>query len=175
MRYKIKFLDFWHISSGISGGAILDNLVIKDENNLPFISGKTLKGLLREAAEVLGYDELVKRCFGNENNQGECYFSNAYLDEELQEEIISNNLQNELYKIITFTAIDDNGIARDDTLREIEFTIPLELFAEIKNIPDEYEQKFENILKMVKRMGLSRNRGFGRCQLKVVKWNLDIK
>jgi hypothetical protein len=69
---------------------------------------------------------------------------------------------------VASTAIDPNGIAKEGSLRRIEVTIPLTLEAEILNIPDE---EFKNLLiealSMVKRLGVNRNRGLGRCSLTV--------
>ncbi|MDD2650440.1 MAG: RAMP superfamily CRISPR-associated protein, partial [Candidatus Cloacimonetes bacterium] len=51
--YQVKFLSDWHCGSGLTSGSDVDALVIKDQNNLPIIPGKTIKGLLREAAETI--------------------------------------------------------------------------------------------------------------------------
>ena len=51
ITYNIDFFSEWHCGSGLSGGATTDALLIKDKHNLPFIPGKTIKGLLREAVE----------------------------------------------------------------------------------------------------------------------------
>ena len=53
LQYKIEFTSFWHTGSGLSSGTESDIVVIKDKNGLPYIPGKTLKGLLREAAETI--------------------------------------------------------------------------------------------------------------------------
>lgn len=53
IKYKIDFYTFWHIGSGLSGGTYADNLVLKDSNGLPFIPGKTLKGLFKETSKEI--------------------------------------------------------------------------------------------------------------------------
>lgn len=58
-KYKIEFHDFWCVTSGLAGGAKADILTLKDPNGLPYVPGRTLKGLLREAAEVLQESGLV--------------------------------------------------------------------------------------------------------------------
>jgi CRISPR/Cas system CMR subunit Cmr4 (Cas7 group RAMP superfamily) len=50
ITYKILFHSEWHCGSGLSSGSDLDALVVKDAEGFPFIPGKTLKGLLKEAA-----------------------------------------------------------------------------------------------------------------------------
>ena len=49
MRYKIEFFSYWHCGSGQTAGADVDELVVRDVSGLPFVPGRTLKGLLREA------------------------------------------------------------------------------------------------------------------------------
>jgi len=158
LYYVVKFLDFWHISSGESGGAIYDYLVKKDNNMMPYIPGKTIKGLVRENAEKLGKKEFVNNVLDNSSS----FFSNLYIIDK--EEIINSSLQPYLFKTLTFTAIDKKGIAKDNTLREIEFVVPVSLEGYIE-IEDKYIEELKLILSQIKRMGLNRNRGFGRCNI----------
>ena len=47
LTYQIQFHSYWHCGSGLAAGAGVDALVVKDANGLPFVPGKTIKGLLR--------------------------------------------------------------------------------------------------------------------------------
>jgi len=156
LKYKLKFFDYWHLSSGLSAGAKLDNSVVKDRDNIPYASGKTIKGLVREMVELDTKDiEFLHSC----------YFSNATLDTITKDEIVSNKLQDNLYDVIASTQIDENGIAVNDSLREIEVVIPFTLKGEILDISTpEDANKLIKSLKLIKRMGLNRNRGLGRCE-----------
>ena len=183
LKYKLTFFDYWHLSSGLSAGAKLDSMVVKDDNQIPYAPGKTIKGLVREMVELHENCEFINRYFGgstdekdkcftkeSKNTQGKCYFANAILDDTIKNEIVSNNLQDNLYDVIASTKIDNNGIAVDNTLREIEVVIPLELYGEILDIPTQEDfDRLAKALKSIKRMGLNRNRGLGRCQF------LDVK
>jgi CRISPR/Cas system CSM-associated protein Csm3 (group 7 of RAMP superfamily) len=169
MRYKIEFLDYWHIGSGVTGGSRVDNLVLKDRNNIPYISGKTLKGLFREMAEIIDIEK-AKKCFGEEETkQGILYFSDACLDENTKKLIKEKNLQENLYTKLTSTKIGKNGIAEGDTLREIEVTIPMTLYAQIDFVEKEDREFIKKSIQMVKRMGLNRNRGLGRCKITLLE------
>lgn len=53
IKYTIQFHTYWHCGSGLSAGAALDALVIKDKNGLPYVPGKTMKGLIREAVNEI--------------------------------------------------------------------------------------------------------------------------
>ncbi|MBQ9565166.1 MAG: hypothetical protein IJU98_06215, partial [Synergistaceae bacterium] len=52
---KICFESDWHIGSGAGIPGSVDRQVLRDENGLPFIPGKTLTGVLRDAAEWIAY------------------------------------------------------------------------------------------------------------------------
>lgn len=169
LHYSINFLDYWHLSSGLSAGAKLDSLVVKDSKGVAFVPGKTLKGLAREMAELFENEAFVKSCFGTEGvEMGTCYFSNATVSKEVHEQIVSNKLQDNLYDEIASTQIDSTiGMAVDNSLREIEVVVPLTLYGEINDVPSAYKEEISKSLKMIKRMGLNRNRGLGRCTITV--------
>lgn len=174
IKYKIEFYSDWHCGSGLSAGADLDALVIKDKNNLPFIPGKTLKGLIREATEEVvnykGEDKKndVFKLFG-ETDKGLSFFSNAELSLEEREYIVANKLQKYLYRGVSSTAIDDTGIAIDHSLRRMEVCVPLILYAEIIDVPNDSFQILEDGLSFIKRLGQNRNRGLGRCKFTIIE------
>lgn len=193
LEYSLTFYDYWHIGSGLSAGAKIDSTVIKDSDGLPYVPGKIIKGLAREMAELLEDCPFVNKCFGGssddkdicydekaKNIQGACYFSNATLDESIVKQIKNNHLQENLYDIIASTKIGSedkfkNGkqiekkdIAVDNSLREIEVVVPITLQGKITDISsEEYLSKINKSLKMIKRMGLNRNRGLGRCEFMI--------
>ena len=181
--YKIQLLSDWHCGSGLAAGADVDQLVIK-EKNFPFIPGKTLKGLLKDAAitlkDVNAVDtEFIKKIFGMEASsaqttqdainsiKGNSNFSNAELTENLKNQL--KNKTDYLYRKISSTAIDKNGIAEEHSLRRYEVVVPVTLFAKISNVDKGNIENIENCMKMVKRLGTGRNRGLGRCDISIVK------
>lgn len=170
LKYKLTFYDYWHLSSGLSSGAKLDSTVVKDDEGIAYAPGKTIKGLVREMSEELYDNTFVKECFGAEGVYiGKCYFGNATLDKDTKEQIVSKNLQENLYDILASTQVDDKtGIAIDDSLREIETVVPLTLYGDILDIPSKEDaDKLKTSLRLIKRMGLNRNRGLGRCSFEV--------
>lgn len=52
IKYTIEFYSQWHCGSGLSAGADVDALVVKDKDYMPYVPGKTIKGLVREAVET---------------------------------------------------------------------------------------------------------------------------
>ncbi len=187
IKYRIRFFSEWHCSSGLAAGMDMDLLVIKDESGLPFIPGKTMKGLLREAVEELfDYTDrkdhtILFQMFGYSGQQiasggvldmdttaGSSFFSDATLSPALKEKVRQEKgLAEYFYCKNSFTAIDRDGIAKEGTLRQIQTTIPCELYGSISNVPLlDFEVK--NVFSYVKRIGLNRNRGLGRCCMELV-------
>lgn len=181
IRYKIEFFSRWHCGSGLSAGSDVDALVVKDKNGMPFIPGKTLKGLIREAMEdyltLSGkdneYEVSVRTMLGtlDEKNlaKGTAFFSNAALSKNEYDEIVRCNAQEFIFKSVSSTAIGKDGVADDHSLRRTQVVVPCTLEAEILNIPDNLVFATEASLSMIKRIGLDRNRGLGRCQLTIVE------
>lgn len=179
MEYTITFYTNWHCSSGLSSGADCDTLVAKDKNGLPFVPGKTIKGLLREAAtEVVKFKKTdsnkVTQIFGlpyddgDKDNQGKAFFSNAELSDEEKNILKDSKLKDYLYESHAFTRIDKEGIAANTSLRKMESVVPCVLYGKILNIPDGCEDILKDALKYIKRLGLDRNRGFGRCDFQLI-------
>lgn len=186
IKYKIEFFSDWHCGSGLAAGADIDQLVIKDKDKLPFVPGKTIKGLIREAIETIDCfsqkdpqkDQLLKVAFGFLDDKssseeraikGTLFFSNAELAEEQKKIILKNGLGKYLYRAVASTSIDENGIAKDGSLRRTETVIPCTLFGDILDVPDLLMADIEDALLFVKRLGVNRNRGLGRCEFSIIK------
>jgi CRISPR/Cas system CMR subunit Cmr6 (Cas7 group RAMP superfamily) len=175
LKYKLTLHSVWHCGSGESKGADMDALVIKDKNGLPFIPGKTIKGLIKDGMQtVRDYQpELIQEAdinsiFGVEGaTAGTCFFKNAVLPSEIKDFLASpdgNFYSKYLYTKFSSTAIDSvTGVAEEHSLRSIEVTVPMELEGEIMDIADDYKEKLELALKMIKNLGVGRNKGLGRC------------
>lgn len=192
LSYKVEFFSDWHCGSGLAAGADSDAIVIKDKDGLPFIPGRTIKGLLREAVEdILSFKgealEPLVHTFGNSsehNNKtlsmqdsyggmekGCMFFSNAELSEKEKATIVSEKLQPYLYRTISSARIDANGLAQKYSLRTIETCTPCTLYGTIHNVPNEdgFIRLLTNGLHFIKRVGLDRNRGLGRCEITIIE------
>ena len=184
--YQIEFFSYWHTSSGLAGGPEAHLMVIKNVDDLPFIPGRTLKGMLRKAADQINKlnDQLVTKQFiekvfgvgddhrngdSSQSNSGSCFFSNAEISQSLSDQIIKKKQQFLLFDTIASTAIDQNGIAKDNTLRQVEVTIPLSLYAKIVSFPEDPDnlRQIKACMQWVKKMGYHRSRGLGRCEFTI--------
>ncbi len=202
IHYKIEFFSDWHCGSGLSAGADVDALVIKDAEGLPFIPGKTIKGLVREAMEDLlsfksfeekndengGEDNkttkekmyaLFKETFGFFNGErgemikGRAFFTNANLADDEREAIIADNLQAFMYRRLSSTAIEADGVAKTNSLRRIEVVVPCTLEGRILDVPEnkDFIELMKEALHYIKRLGQNRNRGLGRCSFSISSTN----
>lgn len=179
IQYTITLLSEWHVNSGLTGGASVDNIMLKDSDKLPYIPGKTIKGLLRDALEEM--NKVQEEKFSIEELMGkdkdstgtESFFTNATLSQTERKDLVNNNLQGYLYRNIASTKIEEKtGIAQDKSLRAMEVCMPLTLHGEIHYIKDEkqknaLENALENAMKWTRRLGMKRSRGYGRCQIKI--------
>ena len=173
ITYKITFHTYWHCGSGLASGADADLLVIKDKDGLPYVPGKTIKGLVREAVDLLypGIKDTddYKSVFGisgeekEKSIRSESFFKNATLSDNERNFIVLKKNMRHLYQTISSTAITDEGVADDKTLRRIEVCIPCDLEGEIIDVPQEVSEAITGGLKYIKHLGAWRNRGLGRC------------
>ncbi|WBM74942.1 RAMP superfamily CRISPR-associated protein [Saprospira grandis] len=99
IKYELQFFSNWHLGSGLSVGADMDATTIKDENGLPYVPGRTLKGIIRDAAQLLvdneysGFDQaFMDRVFG-------------YNDQERRSQLIEAKTEQE--KTAAFKALDE--------------------------------------------------------------------
>lgn len=188
LTYKLTFLSFWHCGSGLSAGADVDALVIKDQQGFPFVPGKTLKGLFRDAANTLkdfghpaATEALINIVFGEAGDRqagedeaatrpGCCFFSDAVLNPAFRQGVMktSGGAVGHLFSSLTNTAVDeDSGTAKNKSFRRMEVVIPLPLngFITVSEQPDDVKRLLKACSKLVRRMGTGRHRGLGRCSL----------
>ncbi len=180
IHYQIEFLSDWHVGSGLDAGPNIDQQLLKDEADFPYLPGRTVKGLLRDALQDLAelshrdYQPHIDRLFGipdsgreRDGQPGQAVFSNARLSTADREELLRHQLVPYLYRRFSSTAIDaKTGTADDATLRSIETCIPLKLygFIEAPNWTEEERAALKAAFRYLRHLGVQRNRGLGRCR-----------
>ncbi len=184
INYQITFYNDWHCGSGLAAGADIDLLVVKDHRGLPFVPGKTIKGLVREALETIfilkGKDtEVLVEMLGRETDnpdetksarglmsRGISFFTNAKLDDNEAEAIVNAKATDYLYRSIASTAVDPStGTALQHSLRRMQVTVPCVMHGRILDVPEALADDVIDALRYIKRLGQSRNRGYGRCDI----------
>ncbi len=155
---RIAFSSYWHCGSGRSEAAAIDAKVVRDALGLPFVPGRTLKGLLRDAvrqAVVLGHVDPAWEgtLFGSAARSdietsdlvpiegtdpgvllvGSGRVPHAVLDwfrSAAPEEV--GSLVPNLFAVLSQTAIEqESGAAADHSLRSIEVALPMHLTAHL--------------------------------------------
>lgn len=198
LYYTLQFYDYWHTGSGLSGGTYADQVVNKTAEGLPLVPGKTIKGLLRHAAEDLlelgapaVTQEMIDELFGQRpekqrlnkadskgdqkkpppdpnRDAGTCWFSSAELPAATAAQIPKEQ-RPDLYEILASTKINEKtGTAADHSLRQMEVTIPLTLTGHIAGVTEGQKAVLKRCLSYVKRLGQNRSRGLGRCTFKAI-------
>jgi CRISPR/Cas system CSM-associated protein Csm3 (group 7 of RAMP superfamily) len=184
INYKITFLSDWHAGSGLGSGADSDAVVIKDADNLPYLPGKTIKGLIKDSLldikevqpEMVSKD-FIDKYFGSEIKDekekvlktipGSLFFSNAALPIAERNESMGAVSQF-LYRNIASTAIDKtSGVAQQSSLRTMEVCIPIIIEGYIAGLDKDALPTLEMGLKMLRHLGSNRNRGLGRCTIEL--------
>ena len=188
LQTTIEILSFWHAGTGLGHGALADAITLKDDNQLPYLPGKTIKGLFKEAFNILENtknipNQTTKKIFGeststNNANQeeiieleaGNSFFSNANISTSLKKYLLEHKNERDcLYEVISSTKLDDDGIAMDKNLRTIEVCMPVTLFAiiNIKNSDSNTLDYFQKASGLIRSLGSHRHRGLGRCKITV--------
>ena len=140
LSYEIEFFSAWHCGSGMGGGRDADYCPLLDTEGLPYVPGKTLKGLFRNASEVLHGNDFTERIFGIEGNrEGQAIWSNATLQAGTRAQLqgTSAALKEMLHTTQYFIQLDKNGQTVDKSLRRGEYIIPVKLYGVIRNLSEE--------------------------------------
>ena len=175
---RIKLLDFWQISSGNSSGMDSDMLPVLNQSNCPYIPGRVIKGLFFDAFLLLRKSNTniednatdIYDIFGapNEANgkgtASSSYFGNANLPENVQLDLIQNKCLPLLFQKISSTALEGDT-AKSKSLRKITYCIPMQLEASIQVNDQPSFEILDQCCGLIKSLGASRNRGFGRCTI----------
>lgn len=190
---QLRFDSDWHVGSGFGRPGSVDRLVRVDASGYPFVPGKTLTGVWRDACELVavGLDDgragpwcrWVDFIFGRQahHQSGEATTSAllsvrpARLPQALRSALRAKPcLRSALTFVKWGVAIDArSGRARDRFLRQVEmvrrglrFEAPCVLA-----LPDESREIATALLaagaRMVDRLGGKRRRGAGRCRIRI--------
>ncbi|MDR0881276.1 MAG: RAMP superfamily CRISPR-associated protein [Candidatus Adiutrix sp.] len=192
---KITFLSDWQVGSGLGDGHRADSCLVRDDQGLPFLPGRAVKGALREGAHRLGFcrADLAKAealIFGSHcqtqdgaksfNQPGRLTVSQGRLPGDIIDVILAADpgqrrlLVGDLTTIRVQTAIE-KGTAKGGSLRSLECGLAGLFFQsqlrvdDLSDLPGEswLRQYFQAVCAMVKSLGANRSRGLGRCRLEI--------
>lgn len=187
----VELDDLWHAGSGRGQGRVLDAVPVVDAEGLPYLPGRQLKGLLRDALRCLetwGHAPAgtEARLFGGEaqgtaqdlrlrrSEPGCVAVSNAVLGDAERQWLCSpdgRRLMPELFRDVFSTAIDEHGTANDQSLRGMQVVVPVRLQAQVRlEAADEAAARVDlehlrRAAALVQHVGAKRSRGYGRARL----------
>lgn len=189
LHLEVKLLDYWHAGSGGGSGPTVDAVPVKTAAGLPYLPGKSLRGLLREAvqlAEESGLPDVparsTRKIFGQasrdqaesscDSQKGLIHVSNAELPADYERWVGSRDngdqLAATLFTTLASTAIEQStGTAKPETLRVIEVALPLTLEARIDGPAGgpPWQSWIEKSLPFLRALGSGRRRGLGRVRV----------
>jgi len=167
----------WLIAT-TEGASLADASPVTDDLGLPYIPGRSLRGLLRAAAGHLSPDSRKQdEVFGTRHRpgstgttsgQGACAISDAVVTRDVAEAVAGGLPTSSLFHTRSQTAIGKGGSAMKGSLRTIDVAIPgITLIAEVSGT----EQALATIGRaaaLVRHLGHGRSRGLGRCEMRLV-------
>ena len=194
VKIELTFLSDWHIGTGGGIPGIADRSILRDAEGFPYIPGRTLRGIFRDAheklfslphlkenilspVEVWGARQQDKDTSGF--RQGRWQVSNGVLNKQLRDQLLQASPDvrhiwlDEFTFIVPRIALNPRKRVRENHLAFIEmgrkgltFTFTL---SRLDNSPfDEKERYLLRLLSLfVQRLGGTRRRGKGRVKLSI--------
>lgn len=186
---KIKLESDAAFGRGDGVAGLVDAEVQNDENGFPFLSGRTIKGMLvQECADILssipsrsGWEKAAQRLFGSPGSSlgdnAVMVTGNALLPGDLRQAIVSDIKEKRIRPeevlglftaIRSQTAMDESGVPRDNSLRRLRVILretPFEaelFFTEEPAAPD--LALLAACVKAFRRAGTGVTRGLGRLK-----------
>jgi CRISPR-associated protein Csx10 len=188
---KIKFESDWHVGSGAGIPGSVDRTVQKDANEIPYVPGKTLTGILRDSAEFIAdvrdkaengssWKKALESLFGGqpakneELKEAKVGIEDAVFSDELKNTFLCHNaLAQALFIVKPGVKINrETGRAEDDHLffRE-EVRGGCTLYANIHiedGLTDAGKKLLSDAIKATRKIGGHRRRGSGQCRIELI-------
>lgn len=169
-------LSFWQVGSGSGDMGTFDSRAARNDQGLPVIPGRQVKGLCRQAVRDAEKFGLVgagtgRAMFGDQPPVGDptpgaLRFASAELPEADRAALIGrHDLITALFVTRRSTALNNQGTALRHSLRMDELVIPLRLRAEVwplPSVPADWQEMLARALTMLTAVGADRTRGLGR-------------
>lgn len=187
----IKFLSDFCVGSGIGDSYHADSIIARDEDDIPYLPGRALKGALREGASFISgsqdhFKNVEKMIFGSRsytretNENGSINISSGRLQTDLRNLLLtySNDERREyvsnLVQIRSQITLDDKRQTKKGSLRGIECGVAgLEFNATLEcEVPKDLDGEFVKqylfcVCAATKSIGAMRSRGLGEIEVKL--------
>lgn len=175
-RLTIAFTSWWLGGTGRSGDHGYDMIAYRDSAGCPALPMSQIKGLLRDTAAGFGLlDADHELLLGKVEQSGETiaaalrFAGDAAMDPADRAYFASDPAARAaLFGVIRATAINDRGVARDESLRETEVAVPVTLTGRLHWIGTAPPQPgwvdaIDRLCALTPAFGKLRNDGIGRA------------
>ncbi len=194
LTLTFKFLSYWSVGGGGGLAGSYDSRCARDSDGLPYIPGRQVRGLLRDAvrcATDFGWIEDAKAAdilFGSrgdyhlnptrsDTQPGTLRVGSASLPLADKDALRGrSNLIDALFEARRSTAIDPNtGTAKKHSLRVDEICVPLTVIATVTplgplgELSAQWRDWIGVAAPLIRAVGRKRSRGLGRCILHVAR------
>lgn len=181
-RIVIAFRAFWTSGTGEGSGRQSDTRCHRDRRGLPALPMSQVKGTLRETAEGLAKAGVpgitaarVLQLFGGRSEPGDTQEPEPAALNIGEDAIIADDVaahlsahKEVLFHRVASTALNEDGVARDRTLRTIEVAVPVVLIGRIQwsaaTPPDfDWIDCLDSICAATLAFGKAKRDGYGRA------------
>jgi CRISPR-associated protein Csx10 len=191
IELTLTFKSDWHIGTGTGIPGYIDALVKRDANRLPFMPGKSLHGVWRDACETVAdalgenWPSFVHVVFGRKPNNdaagdvpysslGALTLPSLHLSDAVRAKVMNQQLHAQLTTLRPGIAIEDTtGQAKTDMLRIVEMAVAGSVLhgqAELTLVGDSLTAAHALLYggtKLLQSIGGDRRRGAGSCELEM--------
>ena len=189
---RIEFQSDWHIGTGAGIPGSVDRQVLRDTQGLPYVPGKTLTGIIRDAAEFVAdirggsFKNLPSKIFRSQPESesraasAKIGISSAEFPKEIRDYILSNNLSSSLFYVQPGIKINsETGCTEKDHLFSLEkVRRGCVLYAEVvfmEELSGDEMNLLNDAVKAVRKIGGKRRRGAGLCKLSWASDDINIE
>lgn len=179
LKIDFKILSYWRCGTGAGRGSELDAACARDADGLPYIPGRQVRGLLRDAVRRLAAlsrreDGFVEALFGATGpaaaigeGDGRLEIESARIPDPDRALFAGDAATRRmLFTALSSTRIDERGVAAERTLRREEVALPMRLEATIEalpNAPPDWRETLIEAAALIEGVGARRTRGLGRA------------
>lgn len=183
-KIAIEFISDWHAGSGLGDGALADSALNRDANGMPWLTGRMLKGALREGAWRLALcrEDLkspVYYFWGGADKPGKIAVGPGNLPADVADWFLRQTpgeraiYVKDMIIIRQQTALEKDGTPKAHSLRATECGIPGLVFESRVAIDESaapeawFAAYLAAVCACVKSVGGDRARGLGNCRIRV--------
>ena len=193
---KIQFQSDFMVSTGYGLAGIIDNTIVKCENNIPYIPGTNIKGNIRHSCEEIARmlnkkfpekdnplkdsESEIAKIFGTPFTPAGITFESAYPSNVYNLDYFANHFVNvekhNQIDLLTGTALENHFFSHESCTKNIEFEFCInESFDMETTLTDSEKALLVAGIFFTVRIGGKKSRGRGKCELSLINDTWEAK